>query len=360
MGPGRASVGVAAVFTCLWLAPGVAWAQSSRLSVDLVAAADADAGSSVRRDATAWFDSFMAVRLFDGLDVRARPVVYRRAFDGEWRMQFYELSVRYERRGPVGVRVDGGVFSSPLGLAILENRPNNALVISQHSTLYLPVPRYEPGTPSTNLLAASYPLGAQVTVSGQKWDARAALTDSSPIRMRPLMGDNRPPRMPNVVVGGGVTPHIGLRVGGAYARGNFARQDEVRDASKGDRLATVAQVETEYSFDYTRLAGEYAWTRREAATPDVAQVHGGWVEATQTLTPRWFVSARYDDQRTLWTSQPDGRARTEIYRRVEAAVGYRVTPDITLRTSYLTRKGYVVAFWDDQFLFSAVFARRFR
>lgn len=358
MGPRRAPVGIAVLAALLAAVP--VRAQSSRLSIDLVAAADADAGSSVRREATAWFDSFMAVRLFDGLDVRARPVVYRRSFDGTWRTQFYELSVRYERRGAVGVRVDGGVITSPLGLAILENRPSNPLVISQHSTLYLPVPRYEPGTPSTNLLASSYPLGAQVTLSGAAWDARAAVTDSSPIRGRPLLGDNRPPRMPNVVVGGGITPRIGLRIGGAFARGPFARADEVANRSKGDRLATVAQVETEYSFGYTRLAGEYAWTSREAATPDAARVNGGWVEVTQTLTPRWFASARFDDQRTMWSDQFDGRARKEIYSRLETAVGYRATPDITLRASYLTRKGYVVGFWDDQFLFSAVFARRFR
>jgi hypothetical protein len=35
-----------------------------------------------------------------------------------------------------------------------------------------------------------------------------------------------------------------------------------------------------------------------------------------------------------------------------------VSPDITLRGAYMTRKGYVVGFWDDQFLASAVFAKK--
>ena len=132
------------------------------------------------RKPTAWFDLFGAVRIVDGLDVRVRPVVFRRvvrrhvadADSTSWRL-------RYERPGAVGLRVDVGQFTSPVGLSILENRPDRNPVVSPHSTLYLPIPRYENGTPTTFLLAASYPLGAKVTVSGARWDARAAVTDSS-------------------------------------------------------------------------------------------------------------------------------------------------------------------------------------
>src|SRR5919106_1550974 len=89
------------------------------------------------------------------------------------------------------------------------------------STQFLPIPRYENGTPGTFLLAASYPLGAKVTVSGSRWDARAAVTDSSPIRGRPFFGDNKPPRMANVVAGVGFTPRIGLRFGAAVGTGPY-------------------------------------------------------------------------------------------------------------------------------------------
>ena len=50
----------------------------------------------------------------------------------------------------------------------------------------------------------------------------------------------------------------------------------------------------------------------------------------------------------------------EPYRRVEATVGFRLTPEVTLRGSYMTRKGYVVGFWDDQFLASVVFAKKLK
>jgi hypothetical protein len=225
--------------------------------------------------------------------------------------------------------------------------------------LYLPIPRYETGTPSTNLLAAAYPLGLKVTVSGAKWDARAALIDSSPVRGRPFFGDSKPPRMATVVAGAGVTPIIGLRLGVGVAIGPYAKASEVRDRTRGDRGATLAQVEGEWAFRYTRIAGEFLWTTRELARTD-SRVDGGWIEVTQTLSPRWFAAARYDDQWTDWTSEPGTIARHETYRRAETAAGFRLTRELTVRVSYLTRKGYVVGFWDDQVLASLVFARRFK
>jgi len=232
-------------------------AQTSRVALDAVAAADIDRGSQVTRRATMWLDLFGAVRLAEGLDLRVRPVVFRRTFDGEWRTQMYELALRYERPGTIGVRVDAGQFTSPIGLGLLENRPNRNPVVSQHSTLYLPTPRIEAGTPTTFLLAAAYPLGAKITVSGAKWDARAAIVDGSPIRVRPFFGDNKPPRMRNLVAGIGVTPYIGLRVGVAAATGSYAAESEVRDPAGGDRRATVFQAEAEWAFRHTRMAGEW-------------------------------------------------------------------------------------------------------
>ena len=361
MGSTARAIGVSRVVTAAILAlalmPRTLLAQPSRLALDVVGAVDGNAGSDVSRKPTAWIDLFGAVRIVEGLDVRVRPVIFRRSFDGTWQTQFYELALRYERPGAVGLRVDLGQVSSPVGLSILENRPDRNPVVSPHSTLYLPIPRYENGTPTTFLLAASYPLGAKVTVSGARWDARAAVTDSSAIRGRPFFGDNKPPRMANVMAGAGFTPVIGLRVGGAMAYGPYAAQEEVRDQRRGDRSASLYQVEGEWSFGYTRIAGEWLWTERELAQVD-ARITGGWIEGTQTLGPRVFAAGRYDEQWTRWTSMPDLANRAELYRRVEAAVGFRLSPDVTLRGSYMTRKGYVVGFWDDQFLASVVFAKK--
>ena len=358
--PLRLAAAFAATAVCLFGgAARDAGAQTSRFALDTVVAVDGDAGSQVVRKATAWFDLFGAVRITNGLDLRVRPVVFRRAFDGAWRHQMYELALRYERPGAVGYRIEAGQIPSPIGLSMLENRPNLNPAVSQHSTLYLPVPRFEAGTPTTFLLAASYPLGAQVTVSGKAWDARAAVTDSSPVRGRGFFGDNKPPRMANVMFGAGVTPRIGVRVGASVARGPYAASREVRNPARGDRIASIAQVEGEWSFGHTRMAAEYLWTEREMAVGE-ARAHGGWAEITQAIRPRWFVAARYDDQRTLWTSLADNSPRLEPYRRFETAVGYRLTPELTLRGAYMTRKGYVVGFWDDQVLGSIVFAKKLK
>ena len=349
-------IGIAALVCAL--APPAA-AQTSRFALDFVAAADVDHGSQVSRKATGWFDLFGAARLTDNLDLRVRPVLFRRSFDGEWQTQLYELALRYERPGRVGLRVDVGQFTSPIGLSLLENRPDKNPIVSQHSTLYLPIPFYEAGTPSTNLLAAAYPLGAKVTVSAAKWDARAAVIDSSPVRGRPFFGDNQPPRMANVVAGFGVTPYIGLRFGVAFGAGDYAAAREVRDQSRGDRRARLAQVEGEWSFGYTRIAGEFLWTRRELAAVD-SRVDGGWIEITQTIHPRVFLASRYDDQWTDWLSLPAEVQRRESYHRLEAGAGFRLTPEVTLRATYMTRKGYVVGFWDDQVLASIVFAKKLK
>ena len=121
-GASRRAILLAAVL--ILSGPLAAYAQTSRFALDAVAAADVDHGSQVTRHSTAWFDVFGAVRIAGGLDLRARPVVFRRSFDGTWQGQIYELAMRYERPGPIGLRVDAGQFSSPIGLSILENRPD--------------------------------------------------------------------------------------------------------------------------------------------------------------------------------------------------------------------------------------------
>ena len=53
-----------------------------------------------------------------------------------------------------------------------------------------------------------------------------------------------------------------------WRAGDYAAEQEVRDKSRGDRRATLAQVEGEWAFRYTRIAGEFLWTERELATAD--------------------------------------------------------------------------------------------
>lgn len=331
-------------------------AQFGQVALDTVAATDASIGSDVTRKPGVFFDVFAAVRLAPGLDVVTRPLLTKRPFDGRWQKQMYQLGVRYERPGRVGLRLDAGQMPSPIGLAMLENRPDLNPVISQHSAYYLPLPRVDPDIPRSFLIAASYPFGAQATLSSRRWDARLALTDSSPVRGRPFFGSNKPPRLLNTVFGFGVTPYIGVRIGGAVAHGAYASRTEVQDRSRGDRDALMLQLEAEWSFRHTRMAGELVRSRFETARAD-AIAEGGWMELTQTLTPRWFVAARGDIQRFRY-QRIGGAFERQRYDRYETIAGFRVTPDLTLRAGYMVRKGYVVFHWDDQMLISAVWQRK--
>jgi hypothetical protein len=83
-----------------------------------------------------------------------------------------------------------------------------------------------------------------------------------------------------------------------------------------------------------------------------------FVQGTHTLSPRWFVAARREG-----TSAPplvNGiiiGSRTEL-SAFEATAGFRVSPDVTLRSSYTARKSFGASTWTDQAGVSVVWARR--
>jgi hypothetical protein len=361
----KAGVAVVVVVACTLL-PLPAGAQTGRVALDTVVSIDGAAGSTVPRAVGLWFDVFTAVRVRDGLDLIARPVVSRRTFNGTWQKQIYQLGVKYERplgragtgQDPIGLRIEAGQMQSPIGLAMLENRQDLNPVVSQHSAYYLPLPRVDPDIPQVFLIGGIYPLGAQVTVATRSWDTRVAVIDASPVRGRPFFGRNKPPRMANWVAGFGVTPTIGLRLGAAVAYGPYARASDVSDPRTGDRTARVLQAEAEWSFGYTRIAGEVILSSLETARATSAEARGTWVELTRTLHPRVFVAGRGDFQRYGYSSR-DGERLSQTYHRYEAIAGYRFTPNLTARAGYLTRKGYVVFHWDDQIVASLTFQKRF-
>lgn len=336
-------------------------AQSTAVALDVVGAVDGVLHSTPARPNGVWLDLFGAVRIADGVEVVARPVISRRTFDGAWQKQMYQLGVRLERRGTgpndLGVRFEVGQMPSPIGIGLLENRADLNPVVSQHSSYYLPLPRVDPEIPRTFLIAGAYPFGALMTLSAGRWDARVAALDSSPVRGRPFFGANKPPRLLNAVAGMGWTPRVGVRLGVAVAHGAYASVAEVIDRTRGDREATMMQLEGEWSFGHTRVVGEWIRSVLETARAD-ARAAGGWVEVTQTLTARLFVAGRVDAQRFVYQRPGVVVESHQRYERVEGVVGVRVTPDLTLRGGYLGRKGYVVSHWDDQVLGSIVWQRK--
>ena len=330
-------------------------ARPSRLAIDTVAAIDESVDRNGNDATGVVIDAVVSVGLGRGFEGIVWPIVQRLASTGGWSRDVWIATLRYERAGPIGVRIDGGLIPAPIGLANLTvRRPHVNPTIAQPSSLFTALPALEIRGPRTNLLGAVYPFGGQVTVSGLRWDARAAIIDTSPLRRRGVFADPKPPRFANVVVGGGVTPVIGFRVGASMTHGGWQRAGE-SPATTSDRDATVVTVESEVSFAYTKLSGE--WVRDAVDTSSGTRVASGWfVQGQQTLAPRWFVAGRVERMASPLVL-PTG-VQQQRFAGAEEVLGYRLTPEFTLRAGHRARRGFGRPGFDHQVAVSLVWWRR--
>jgi hypothetical protein len=163
-----------------------------------------------------------------------------------------------------------------------------------------------------------------------------------------------PPRFANVVVGAGVTPFVGFRVGASVTHGGWIRAGEIPSITT-NRDATVVTVESEFSFRYTKIVGE--WVRDEVETGSDNRVASGWyLQGHQTLSPRWFVGGRVERMSAplvlpLLVEQ-------QHFQGVEETLGYRLTAGVTLRGSHRARRGFGRPGYDHVAAFSVVWWNR--
>ena len=299
-------------------------------------------------------DGVMSVGFGAGFEGMIRPWAQRQA-NGDWNKQIWIAAVRYQRPGPVGLRVDAGLIPSPVGLSNLLLRPQLNPTVSLPASLFTPLPTTEPGAPRATLLGAVYAYGANATVSGERWDARAAVIDTSPLRTRRIFASTNPPRFDNVVVGGGITPRVGLRVGASVTRGGWQRANETPTITE-DRDATIVTIESEYSFRYTKLLGEWVRDTMETGTGD--QVASGWyVQGQQTLTPRWFVAGRVERMSAPALTLLQTIEKQHL-KGVEETLAFRLTPELTVRADHRARQGFGRPGFDHQVAVSAVWWKR--
>jgi hypothetical protein len=333
-------------------------AQPSFLAIDTTVAVDEVVDSNGSDSFGVLLDAVVSAELGHGFQAIVRPFVSRLS-SGEWNRQVWIATVRYERAARrAGLRVDAGLIPSPIGLANLSLRPVNNPTIAQPSSLFAALPPLEPRGMRATLLGAVYAYGVQTTVSGTHWDARAAVIDQSPLRTRRVFAETNPPRFANVVIGGGVTPIVGLRVGASVGRGDWQREGETVFATS-NRAATIATVEMEASFRYTKLAAE--WIQDTVETTTGTHVASGWyVQGQQTLTPRWFVAGRVEriDSPAVLGAPAAPVVVDQRLQGAEATVGYRLTRDITLRGSHRARRLFGRPDFDRTFGVSVVWWRR--
>ena len=334
------------------------------------AVASIASSSSAPADPFVFLDLAATFPVGRGFGAIVRPYAHRLA-GGDWHAEMYQLQLRYQSRTRVPVRVDAGIITSPLGLATLELRPDLSAAIKAPFYYHSPLPSFDAEAPRAQLMSGGYPLGAIVSLSGARWDARTGVTDSSPARPRNVLSRDAPPALRQLVAGGGVTPVPGLRTGlgfayGAYSpiggrtAGSGSYEDEFGEAeapvgSGSPLTATVFTVEGEYSFGHTRLSGEWVRTRFEAASGD-AVARGYFVQAVQTLTPRLFATLR-----TVGASAPvlsGGSRAQKTMKTTELTAGYRVGRDVTVRAGYFTSRRFGAAPRTHSAVASVVWAHR--
>jgi hypothetical protein len=294
-------------------------------------------------------DASGTVELAPGLQATVRAKLWR--VNGTWEAPTDQASIRYEIKKGSDWRLEAGRFASSVGLGMTENRPNlNAGLLWCHRPYYMPLPSFGAETPRLSLVSAVYPYGAQVSTSTSRWDARAALVDRAPIEF--WQQSPGTPRRMNLVIGGGLTPKQGLRLGVTSAVGRLP----AAPASGGDASSyRLFNIEGEFAFAATKLSGE--WTRDTVHLPGGAQSAHGWtLQAKQTLSPRFFAHSRASTVAS--PAATGGTFQMLEYRSLDTTLGYLVNPEVTVRVGHAALKPYTGTAVDHQVGVSLMWSRR--
>jgi hypothetical protein len=340
------------------LAATPAGAQETRpatVAIDTTAMVSGSVDDNGNRTTGLVLDAFVSADLGRGFEVMARPFVQHLA-SGEWNRQIWMAALRFEHHGAVDLRIEAGLIPPPVGLANLTLRPHLNSTLFQPSTLFEALPPLEPGSPRLSLMGAIYPYGASATVSRRWWDARAALIDSSPLRPRRVFAERNPPRFSTLVVGGGITPVVGVRIGASIVRGAWLRAGEMAGVT-ADQDASVVTVEAELSYRYSKVTAE--WVRDSLQFTGGTRRASGWfVQGQQTLTPRWFAAGRVERIAAAHLAASPAAALEPNFTTTEETLGYRLTPELTIRAGHRGRKRFGVATFQHEVAVSLVWWRR--
>jgi hypothetical protein len=332
------------------------YAQVAPVSVDSAVSISQFGGQEAASQPDVVVDITATARFGKGWVGYARPW-FRRASTDPYAIskEIYQAALEYQKSGPISTRVDLGYILSPIGLGLLDMRPDTNPNIMTHMSYVVPMPSFDSGVPAALPIASSYPLGGQMTLSTNKWDARAAVVAAPPNRSFVLGAPNpNPPTRPTYVGGGGISPRSGLRLGLAYATGVYATTNELTRPPSVDRHLNMVALEGEYAFAYTKLTGEVTYDTLETASAHAAASEW-FIQGVQTLSPRWFVAARHEGAnappRTVGLPTPTLRVS-------EVTGGFRLSTDFTIRTAVVRRKTYFSPANDWQVGASLVWARR--
>jgi hypothetical protein len=357
------ALALAAAIACA-AAPAYAQARYERFGLDTTVSIDLFHGDNVSDRPQVIVDLTGTARLGRGWQVFFRPWFRqpRPATPGgaapPWDAQIYQASLRYEHIGRISTRVDAGYMPSPIGLGVFDVNPRQNPTIAGHVSYFLPMLPFDTGGVRFPAIASTYPLAGVLTVSTDRWDARAAVVNSAPVRPSSAGVTTNPAATPVVEAGAGVTPVPGLRFGFSFAHGRYLTRDELPPGTAPDgRTMTLAGFEAEYAFRYTKITGEVIHDTFALATGSVGATEW-FVQATQTLTPRWAVAGRHEGTSapvvglgTFFGAQPHAYTN-------ELTAQFRVNRNVLLKAGVYIRQPYNRTDWDTQAAVQAVFQRR--
>jgi hypothetical protein len=342
----------------LLAAPAAASAQSlARFSFETAVSVDHLTNDSTTTRPEVVIDIAATVRLGGGWRFYARPWFRVPPTPGDEQAYLYEAALRYERPGSVSTRINLGYISSPIGLGMFDSYSASNPVIRPHLSYFVPMAPFNTGGPHVQSIASTYPLGAELTVSGGRWDARAAEVNTAPTRAFVLGDEANPRATPVFEAGAGITPRTGLRIGVSVAHGAYLTPAELTAPATGDRTVTMAGVEAEFAFGHTKLGGE--WVRDRLTTSSSPAMSTEWfAQGMQTLSPRWFVAGRRERTASPVNTGGGFFAAQPYFDAAELTAGFRACREVTVRAGWTASRFYGQQTWKQQAGVSVVWARR--
>jgi hypothetical protein len=193
------------------------------------------------------------------------------------------------------------------------------------------------GTPDGYSL--QYPWGAKVSGDLGMFDYRVAMVS---LPTTHVGYEPEPTSRLRPAVGGGITPTVGLRLGGSFTVGSYLNEDDGPSVPAGTTWSDFHQRVAAFDFSFAR---GYLETHAEAArgTYDVplrGSITGYtyYGEMKYTLTPRFFIAVRaernkYPFIRAAATAGTAYAARLTDFVDGEFGGGYRISTSTLIKAS---------------------------
>lgn len=192
-----------------------------------------------------------------------------------------------------------------------------------------------------------YPLGVEVSGETLHLDYRAAMVSLPTTHagyVPPPTARLRP------AVGAGVTPVVGLRIGGSVTAGPYLNRNYAVGTTDGESWTEYDQrviaADASFARGYLELRAEAA--RGTYDVPGVAGTVSGFTyygEAKYTLTPRLFIAARGERNKYPFIRASGSAAvytaRLTDFVDAEAGVGYRFSQSTLLKATVRADRWWV-------------------